>query len=659
MIVRLSLDPIDLSNITQPTATRLLDLVNAELRKRSFDHPRTLKLLQDLCGHFLALPSAFIMKDVSFDRKDVVGRGGEAIVYHGYMVEGNQPVVVREVVMPTKEWKSPSGRKLIRLVHREAITHSQLDHPNILPFLGIYHEEVDSPPITVLPFMERGSLQDLLAGAALDPGAFKCILIGVGSGVDYLHSRRPPIIHGDLHPGNVLIDSAGNPCLCDFGLSRIRHEVTRTRTILQEAGRLRFLAPELSAGWTKRFRTSCASDIFSLAMTYLNTWSGQPPFSELRNDLKVASNFRKGRRPNIPSTGVLLPLDSVQLLWKLLSEMWAPRPEDRPSSSTVCAHLNGSFTIRPHMPSSFSSASHDYRSISPGENRDEYSQPQSPPSTHVISSMRMHTTRGHLPHQENSHSLIRHVAPLVEQQHSTSGFPQSPLSQVHPLPGPPPRASMQGVVPPRPAAIETQLARQYEREVPSTMRNREQLASPFEYPSFGAQELPQLSEAGHSMVPETARGRDSETLSGNTINLSPRRDNVASYSAHPSSHATDYYPNGTIEMDDYHYTVAGSLVSMQQRQPASTTQHSAIDQSQRGNQVQTQSSTISQIQPHPTQPEKPHPIWAPRGRPRPPPRIPPDLLTPQTQQFISWYDALLSQPEVKPAPNSAPHLPPS
>jgi hypothetical protein len=42
-----------------------------------------------------------------------------------------------------------------QLVHREAITHAQLDHPNIIPFLGVYRENTEGPPMTVLPFIER------------------------------------------------------------------------------------------------------------------------------------------------------------------------------------------------------------------------------------------------------------------------------------------------------------------------------------------------------------------------------------------------------------------------------------------------------------------------------------------------------------------------
>ncbi|KAF8308517.1 kinase-like protein [Clavulina sp. PMI_390] len=313
-------------------------------------YPETLRLLQDLCFHFLATPRAFVLQRIAFNRKDVIGRGGEIIAYSGRL-EGHSPdVVVREVVMAPSEWESRSGRKVKRLIHREAITHSLLHHPNILPFLGIYHEDHGSPPLTIVPLIERGSLQKVLEDGPLSSHTLQRILLGVSRGVEYLHSRRPPIVHGDIHPGNILVDFAHNPYLCDFGMSRIRHEVTRTRTISQERGRERFMAPELFRRRTTSCRTSSASDIFSLAMTFLNAWSGQPPFSEIRNNRKAVSALGKGQRPGVPASGVALAPGVTKHLWELLCEMWAENPAKRPSSSMILVRLNEALNDQPHNP---------------------------------------------------------------------------------------------------------------------------------------------------------------------------------------------------------------------------------------------------------------------------------------------------------------------
>ncbi|KAF8290844.1 kinase-like protein, partial [Clavulina sp. PMI_390] len=220
------------------------------------------------------------------------------------------------------------------------ILHSQLHHPNVLPFLGVYHER-DSPlPLIVLPFLEHGSLEKLLANQKPDGLIEQADLVRIVTrGLVYLHSRDPPIIHGDIHPGNILLDEFNNPILCDFGFGRICHEVARSQTKHEDGGRLRFIAPEL---WDTP-GSSQKSDIFAIAMTYLNAWSGQPPFHQIRPDWKVASRLNDGLRPTRPITAVELGTRARDGLWELLMAMWAHETSSRPSSDQVLDSLEHIF----------------------------------------------------------------------------------------------------------------------------------------------------------------------------------------------------------------------------------------------------------------------------------------------------------------------------
>ncbi|KAF8318085.1 kinase-like protein, partial [Clavulina sp. PMI_390] len=166
-------------------------------------------------------------------------------------------------------------------------------------------------------------------------------LLGISRGVEYLHSRNPPVIHGDLHPGNVLLDWDDRAYLCDFGLSRIRHEVTRTRSMVnsQEGGYYRYMAPELTQELEERFRTSQESDVFSLAMTFLHAWSGEKPFGGKWNEWQVAELFQKRERPPRPPFEVDLADPEEAALWNLIVEMWAHEPRRRPSAATVVKRL--------------------------------------------------------------------------------------------------------------------------------------------------------------------------------------------------------------------------------------------------------------------------------------------------------------------------------
>lgn len=75
-----------------------------------------------------------------------------------------------------------------------------------------------------------------------------------------VHSFDPPIIHGDLSPSNILVNDAGEACLCDFGLARIWEHVCNSCCTSTGGGQARFMAPELIGGAeTRSFQT----DIFS------------------------------------------------------------------------------------------------------------------------------------------------------------------------------------------------------------------------------------------------------------------------------------------------------------------------------------------------------------------------------------------------------------
>ncbi|KAF8315116.1 kinase-like protein [Clavulina sp. PMI_390] len=337
----------DISALLQNGQMDLLDRTYNVLKAGSdaTKRPLVFRCLQDFCYYFNSLPKDFQVRHVSFSRAVPMGRGGEATTYRGQMA--GQEVVVREMFLTAKEWSEPGGQEVARLVHREAITHSQLNHNHILPFKGVYHESIDSPPLTIVPYIDGGSLQSVLTPKELlSMDSFKQILIGINKGVGYLHSRQPPVIHGDLHPGNVLLDKYQQPYLCDFGLSRVRHEVSRTRTQRQDGGSTRFSAPELTSSPADKFRTTSQSDIYALAMLTYNMWTGQKPFSEIELEWQVALTSVQGGRPRRPtaSTAHVNLAEGVEAaFWRLLQEMWAQDPSKRPVSDIVLSRFEKIF----------------------------------------------------------------------------------------------------------------------------------------------------------------------------------------------------------------------------------------------------------------------------------------------------------------------------
>ncbi len=96
-----------------------------------------------------------------------------------------------------------------------------LRHPNITQFLGLCFLEGSELPLLVMERLEM-SVDDLLECYPNIPLPVKIsILTDTGSGLVYLHSRRPPIVHRDLTARNILLTSSLTAKITDMGNSRM------------------------------------------------------------------------------------------------------------------------------------------------------------------------------------------------------------------------------------------------------------------------------------------------------------------------------------------------------------------------------------------------------------------------------------------------------
>ncbi|KAG1731477.1 kinase-like domain-containing protein [Suillus paluster] len=119
------------------------------------------------------------------------------------------------------------------MFRRELELWLRLKHAAIVPLLGIAN--VDSPfPALVSQWMASGTLYmyfeqgtialsskvKLASPSLTSRSSILCHqAMGVANGLKYLHSKN--VVHGDLHPANVLIDDSGNARLTDFGLATV------------------------------------------------------------------------------------------------------------------------------------------------------------------------------------------------------------------------------------------------------------------------------------------------------------------------------------------------------------------------------------------------------------------------------------------------------
>ncbi|KAJ7717948.1 kinase-like domain-containing protein [Mycena metata] len=207
---------------------------------------------------------------------------------------------------------------------REALIWKNLDHDNILPFLGVDSETFPGFLCMVSLWMDKGSLAS--KSGAPNEGAIPTLIHEIAVGIQYLHSQN--IVHGDIRGTNILLDDQGRARLADFGLAVFADSPLAPT---KRGGSLRWMAPELlhpeSCG-LEIFQRTFASDLYAYGSLCLELYTGKPPFSDVPSEGAVLLKVISGDRPELPQT---IPAWCTQMIPKC----WSHVPLSRPGISTV------------------------------------------------------------------------------------------------------------------------------------------------------------------------------------------------------------------------------------------------------------------------------------------------------------------------------------
>ncbi|XP_062188498.1 L-type lectin-domain containing receptor kinase IX.1-like [Phragmites australis] len=212
-------------------------------------------------------------KNFAFERK--LGEGGFGAVYQGFLKDQNLNIAIKRVAKG-----STQGRK--EYVSEVKII-SRLRHRNLVQLVGWCHEHGEF--LLVYEFMPNRSLDTHLydnSNLLTWPLRFK-ITIGIASALLYLHEEwEQCVVHRDVKPSNVMLDSAFNAKLGDFGLARlVDHDRGSQTTVL--AGTMGYLAPEcVTTG-----KASKESDVYSFGILALEIACGRRPVVLKEDDDKI------------------------------------------------------------------------------------------------------------------------------------------------------------------------------------------------------------------------------------------------------------------------------------------------------------------------------------------------------------------------------------
>jgi len=198
-----------------------------------------------------------------------LGNGGMGTVWQAEDELLTRPVAVKEVSPPASV--TDGERAILReRTLREARIAAALSHPNVVTIYDVVED--DGRPWIVMKLIAARSLRDLLEDdGPLSPQQAARVGLQVLDALTAAHSLG--ILHRDVTPGNVLIDSGGRAVLTDFGIARTQDSPTLTTSGVV-VGSPSYIAPERASGEPG----GPESDLWSLGATLYAMVEGRPPY---------------------------------------------------------------------------------------------------------------------------------------------------------------------------------------------------------------------------------------------------------------------------------------------------------------------------------------------------------------------------------------------
>src|SRR5437764_8036118 len=213
--------------------------------------------------------AAKILGDLGdYELLEEVGRGAQGVVFRARQKSLHRIVALK--VIGFGQWASKTHLKRFRL---EAEAAASLDHPCIVPIYEVGKR--DGQCYFSMKFVEGGQLDDVVKHTPLSIRQAAELIAKVARTVHYAHEHG--ILHRDIKPGNILLDTKDAPHLTDFGLARLVESDSRVTRTLEVLGTPSYMAPEQAAGNT--INLTNATDVYGLGAVLYQLLTSHPPFA--------------------------------------------------------------------------------------------------------------------------------------------------------------------------------------------------------------------------------------------------------------------------------------------------------------------------------------------------------------------------------------------
>ncbi|WP_077622066.1 Stk1 family PASTA domain-containing Ser/Thr kinase [Sediminibacillus massiliensis] len=234
--------------------------------------------------------------------KQTIGGGGMANVYLARDI-----ILDRDVAIKVLRLEYANDEEFIARFHREAHSATSLSHPNIVNIYDVGEEE--GIYYMVMEYVDGLTLKQYIQTyGPIEVEESLDIMKQVASAIAHAHAND--IIHRDIKPQNILVDSFGKVKVTDFGIAVALSatSLTQTNSVL---GSVHYLSPEQARGGMANKK----SDIYSLGIVLFELLTGRLPFSG-QSAVSIALKHLQSETPSIRRANPSIPQSVENIVLK-------------------------------------------------------------------------------------------------------------------------------------------------------------------------------------------------------------------------------------------------------------------------------------------------------------------------------------------------------
>ena len=231
------------------------------------------------------------MRFAHYDLGDLIGRGSTGKVYRAINRRSGRAIALKVLNFQPLDSMADVAARLAR----ETSVNRSIVHKNIVPVfdMGV----CEGVPYIEMELVQASSMREHVKRNGPLSAQQACkVCQGALDGLGAVHQQGA--VHGDVKPGNILLDTDGLARLTDFGLCRLVRETTSLGT-RAAVGTPHYMAPEQWRGGS----VGRAADIYGMGLVLLFALTGRPPWEARTPSVLMYKHLHE---PVLPSTGHML-----------------------------------------------------------------------------------------------------------------------------------------------------------------------------------------------------------------------------------------------------------------------------------------------------------------------------------------------------------------